>query len=491
MKTSKNLLFLCCFLAVSFLQAQNIYNDTYEFVVFDPSNEGAIEAAEDGGTYFAYNVQQKYPTEPSHYETSFVIAKTAPNGSLTWIRHYDATEEGEIAHILPVSIKKSPNEEALIHSGIMFDELGNAKFFLQKLNMQGVEQWFYTYDCPIIDGSSEQEECQSWVVDAMDINENGKIGVLGTLMETSGRQNAFVAYFTSDGNLEKTQYFGFDNEDTFGTGIMIKHSGSDFYVLTRSTTYAGVNIFSQPLISKLDDQMNVSWRVLYNHIDDEQHYLIEPTDMVINSKGHCIVLGTRNYEFMNTLNELYLLGIDANGQHLWDNTLFVKTADGDSGFYQSFLTIDGSDNLYIGFDQFIAYAADEGYSYANNPGMIKTNPGGAPQWYHTLLYENQSFTPDAIVFSTDANGGAVNMIGHTLDEYSLDYQIWMSRFSAANGENGCNGEAYKVYCKNLNYTSLGAVQFEKEITSSKSGYLSVMWIPNPTRERCFEPVEEE
>ena len=486
MKTVVNFLLLISLFFSSFLPAQNIYHDTYQFHSIFSSHEAAIEATPEGGFIFVNNIELDYSTNSSLFEIPFIIGKKAADGTTLWLEQYDPFPDSDVA-FYPISIKYSPIDQTFVHAGYLFLPDGTQQIYLQKIDDSGMQIWFNTYDCAIGgDDASIKIFCGSWEFTAIDINSEGIIAGIGSISEQFGSSGLFVFYVHEDGSFGKAKLFGSDDIDFPKNGVMIKHYETDFFVLGESRHFNPNNEYIQPIVMRIDAQMNVIWRKIYSDLTTASHlFTMETQDMVITGGGICIIQGIRNREFYSDLNEIYLIAIGPNGNHLWDNTFSINTPTGDSGFLRTYMAIDFQDQVYIGFNQRLAFNNHGNLNYELNPGLIKTNAGGTPQWYKTMIGSAWDLHAEGIAIVEGDNQFMIGMIGQAnSQQHSVAGELWLSSFSGNTGENDCIGEDKSLISKNIEYFSLDYLLEEKEVSMDREEQGIDYHTPTYTPKRC-------
>jgi hypothetical protein len=153
------------------------------------------------------------------------------------------------------------------------------------------------------------------------------------------------------------------------------------------------------------------------------------------------------------------------------------------------LAIDQADQLYLSFYQntSIDYSSEIEYiAQYDGVGTIKMNAGGAPQWYRMFENEYNWMSFGDMTIAETANGTTVGLVGNKTPNA---VSAWVSRLSAKNGSNNCNGEDALIYTKNLEYISLSAllqknyhkvIATESDVWTFSSGF---------TRYRCGDETQ--
>ena len=469
MKTFKNLVMncLCLFLLSNLGFSQTVYDDQYSLYFMDIENTTAITKTVNGGHVFVGTARSWYSfSESADFEASLYFAKTDETGYTEWMQGFspiDSPYGG--AAMQAVTIDQMPDGGFLIAGDVSYYN-GPSQVFFLKIDQYGFHEWYKEYECHDEYINLAIQYCGEWHLKDIDITEEGEIAAIGTITEYSGKQKTLVLKADSYGNVSKAASYTFSNENSMDRGVAIKATENGFFALVESFQFTGNNEYSQPLLIKLDNQLNDLWSVLYSdHSPNPAIMKITPIDLEVNGHGEAIILGIRNPEFSLSLNQFVLISVDSNGRHLWDNTLFIHKEDHDSGFLCGNLESDLSGNLYIGFGQetSIEWQTEDMMILESiaGVGVIKTNRGGAPQWYR-LMAHGDDFAGFYDMTVANVNGDpTVGIAGSKGSGYAT---AWVSRLSGKNGENDCTGENRVVYSTNIEYKALGSV-LQKETHS--------------------------
>lgn len=267
---------------------------------------------------------------------------------------------------------------------------------LVKLNSNGDTSWVKTSGTATDDDASE-------VIKTID----GGFAVVG-FSSTNNGGNAFLQKNDANGNLSWSKIYGSGdaNSDSWFSSATQASDGSFLLGGYISNYGAGGDDF---YLIKTDVSGTVAWTKTYGGGSDDDAYSIAPT----NDGGY--VLTGMATSFADTLGDVYLVKVNANGDTLWSWTYGSNLTD---AMDQANSVQQTSDNGYI-----IA-----GVTVSNSQGeyalLIKTDSNGVIQW--SKLYGNGTTSSDAqaqaVVQTADggyAFAGYISNYGAGDDDYYL------------------------------------------------------------------------
>lgn len=488
MKTFKNLFFLAfCFLATATLSAQTVYDDQFLLHQIDIESADAIATTEDGGHIFAGTSNFLYSIDPNAPK-SLYVGRTADDGSTHWVNVYDPYFE-DANSFFPTVIAPMTEDHFVIGGTMWYsDEL--EKSFMMKIDGAGSVQWFHTYDCYSFHNLFDLEWCSCRGLKDIAVTEDDEIGVISEIRDEE-KTRVLIFKTNQDGIVTHNVNYFFSDASSHEEGIAIEATNDGFYALAESGAYTNGNLYSQPLLIKLDQNLDKQWSRLYSNVDDNYADIIKlsPQDLVVNDRQECIIMGLRNPQWPAEWNQIFMISVDQNGQSLWDNTLFFYKDTHNSGFSKPKLAIDQANQLYLSFYQnaSIDYSSEIEYiAQYDGVGTIKMNAGGAPQWYRWFENEYNWMGFGDMTIAETTNGTTVGLVGNKTPNA---VSAWVSRLSVKNGNNNCNGEDALIYSKNLEYISLSALlqkNYHKVIATA-----SDVWTFSSgfTRYRCGDETQ--
>ena len=440
-------------------KAQTVYDDEYALNFMDFYSAELIKATEDGGHLFAGTVQFMFANSGlfgNSNSAPLFLAKTDQHGATEWMKIYQSSLEAiNYGLISPTSIAESPGGGFVI-AGKAYVGSSLEKNFLLKIDAYGNEEWFRMYGCENASDFLIFENCYNWHIKDITITDDEHITAIGTIEFESGKKRALIFQTDEDGFALNVVSYAFQIESSQETGIAIEAVDDGFYVLTESYFPSGNMLFINPLLIKLDHQLQQQWSRLVADEDDYTNNVhLTALDLVITQSEECILMGMRNPALGMDWNQIFLISFDLSGRALWDNTLFYGYDDQNSGFMCPNLGIDQNNELYLSLiqdAQVVHHDPEWAMPFMETilgTGVVKMNAGGAPQWFRFFTSENAFLNICDLTVAQTTNGSTVGFIGHKDNDPN---RTWIGRLSTKNGENNCSGENRQIYSTNIRYT---------------------------------------
>ena len=222
------------------------------------------------------------------------------------------------------------------------------------------------------------------------------VAVGSTMSRSSGRRDAWVAAFDSNGReLWQTPVGG--SRDDEGFGIVDLADGSVVFVGATSSSGQGT---SAGLVAKLDTHGAVVWKALIDTEGADYLYAIK-----VLSSGDLVVAGSSDSR--NAL----VARLDRDGGVVWQKNLAVEAPD-----IVRALAVFGNDDILL--------VGEKTEMFHSDAALARISSAGSAIWYQSFGAEGMDRLDGAVTLV----GDDVVIVGVTSDD-TLDEQGWLLRYS--------------------------------------------------------------
>jgi uncharacterized delta-60 repeat protein len=271
------------------------------------------------------------------------VFKLDANGSIQWQKAY-----GGIGYDMARSIQQT-SDGGYIVAGETSSFGGNTEVWILKLDGNGTIQWQNRY------GGSEDDAAHS----IQQTSDGGYIVAGETTSFGAGGADAFVFKLKSNGSMDWQKSYGGTNDDRARSIQQTSDGGFIVAGETNSFAAGGSDIW----VWKLDATGAVVWQKTYGRVNDDAAYSVQQT----SDGGYILAGGTTPAG--SSLNDVFLLKLDASGGVVWQKTYGGVNDDAAYSVQQA------SDGGYI--------IAGKTSSFGNLFGdiwILKVNANGEIDW---------------------------------------------------------------------------------------------------------------
>ena len=325
------------------------------------------------------------------------ILKLDVIGNIQWQKIYGAS-----GYDLARSIQQT-SDGGYIVAGEASSFAGDTEVWLLKLDGNGSIQWQNRYGGTGIDAAHSIQQT----------SDGGYIVAGETTSFGAGGIDAFVFKLKSDGSIDWQKSYGGSNDDMARS--IQQTSDGGFIVAGESGSFGAGDV--DIWVWKLDGNGGVVWQKTFGDVNDDVAHAVQQT----SDGGYIVAGGTTPAS--STMNDVFLLKLDANGGVIWQKTYGGVNDDVAYAVQQT------SDDGYI--------IAGQSSSFANILGdmwVLKVKSNGDIDWQKTY---GGSDSNSANFIRQISDGGYI-VAGETLSFGAGDADVWVLRLDGnGNIGSGC------------------------------------------------------
>ena len=221
-------------------------------------------------------------------------------------------------------------------------------------------------------------------------------------------EDAYILKLNKSGDTIWTRSYGYSYRD-WASDIQITSDGG-YIVAGRKNYHIDMehgNMYGDIWILKLNTNGDTIWTKTYGGKYNDYANSIKQT-----SDGGYIVAGTKNYMYINSSRDIWILKLDQHGDTLWTKTIHNWPESEASSIIQ---TSNGD------------------FVFTGGVGVCKLSNSGDSIWYKNL----NSFTGKDVIQTSDGNFIAVGFFNNSEDKIikldTKDNTIWENLYPPANG----------------------------------------------------------